>query len=414
MDKKKIFLKKTLIVILIFLIGALNITHCLGFSYKKDETTISEFKNEKFLFNKLITLDDFHDVGIKEITSPSNPFDPISPSTPEVYIQPGTEDIDVIVVNNGTFPEYDLTCNAEIYEYITDPENGTLVYEDEIAGIDLDEPNGGTKLLNFKSNTFPDEGIYKLFFDLPLEIDDFPENNQKELIISVDDTGPESAFPPIIDPPEPDGWNSWYVSCVNVTFNASDEGSGVKEIRYTISGGAEGVISGNNGTIMLCEDGEDIQVEYWAVDFVGNVEIPKNSITISIDRTKPEVSLTYEIIGGNWWQGWEFEFAVTATDAMSGICLVEWYINDELQWSDEGPGPIYIWSIRYWPIPGSSYIKVIVYDCAGNNASDTINGSDLKTFYRSNFQNHFSQYVWRLWLFDRFPPLEVFLRIINL
>jgi hypothetical protein len=412
MDKKNVFLKKILIIFLIFLVGTLSITQCLGFSIKKDDIIPTVKNHENYLFEKLITLDDFHDVGIKEITSPSNPFDPISLSSSEVYIQPGTEDIEVIVVNNGTFLEYDLICYAEIYEYITDPENGTLVYEDEITDIDLD-PDGGTKLLNFNSFTFANEGFYSLCVDLPLEIDDFPENNQRELIIAVDDTKPKSD-PPIIDPPEPNGWNGWYVTCVNITFNASDEGSGVKEIRYTISGGAEGVIPGDNGTIMICEDGDDILIEYWAVDWVGNAESPKNSFTLDIDRTPPEVSLTYEIIGGNWWQGWEFEFAVTATDDMSGICSVEWYINDELQWTDEGPGPIYIWSIRYWPIPGTSYIKVIVYDCAGNNASEAINGSDLKTIYRSNIQNQFSQYLWRVWLFDRFPFLEVFLRRIGL
>jgi len=412
MDKKKVFFKKALIILLIFLIGALNITHCLGYTYKKYETKSPVTTNENFLFNKLIMLDDFHDVGIKEITSPSNPFDPILLPVPEVYIQPGTEDIEVIVENNGTYPEYDLTCYAEIYEYITDPENGTLVYKDEITGIDLDEPYGGTKLLNFNDYTFSNEGLYNLFIDLPLEIDDFPENNQRELFIAVDDTRPESDFPPIIDPPEPDGWNDWYVSCVNVTINATDEGSGVKEIRYTVNGGPVEIIYGDNVTFMVCEDGINL-VEYWAVDWVGNVESPKHSLTIYIDKTPPEVSLTYEIIGGNMWQGWEFEFAVTADDTMSGICLVAWFNNDELMWTDDGPGPVYVWQIRFCPFPGTT-IKVIVYDCAGNNASEIINGSDIKTFDRSNFQNQYSQNLRYLWLFDRFPVLEEFLRKIGL
>ena len=368
MYKKKLFLQKILIILLTFLIGALNVTQCLGASYKKDESKI-----------QLTTIDDFHDVGIKSITSPSNPFNKFklfSLQDPEVYIQPGTEDIEVIVENNGTFPEYDLTCYVEIYEYITDPENGTLAYEDEITGIDLDEPNGGTKLLNFKSNTFPDEGIYKLFVDLPLEIDDFPENNQKELNIVVDDTEPASDYPPIFDPPEPDGWNGWYLSDVNVTLSATDDMSGVKEIRYTIDSGAEQVISGSNGSFVLTEEGYDILVEYWAIDNAGNVETPKNSFTIDIDQMPPDVSLTYEVIGGNPWQGWEFEFTLIATDEMSGICKVEIYYNDELQYTFEDPGPEYAWTFRLGELP-ESILKVIVYDCAGNRAEEIIDLSYL-------------------------------------
>ena len=411
MDKKKVFLKKSVIILLIFLIGGLNITQCLGFSYKNDITKPPETTIDNYLFKNLMKLDDFHDVGIKKITSPSNPYDPILLQSPEVYIQPGTEDIELIVENNGTYPEYNLSCFAEIYEYITDPINGTLVYEDEIAGIDLDEPYGGTNLLNFNSYTFANEGLYSLIVDLPLDIDDFPENNQRELIIGVDDTEPE-CDPPILDPSEPDGWNGWYVSCVNVTVSASDEGSGVKEIRYTVLGGLEEIINGDNVTFMVCEDGENL-IEYWAVDWVGNVESPKNFLTINIDRTPPEVGFTYEIIGGNPWQGWEVELTATAVDAVSGICRVEFYFNDELQETVDGSGPEYVWTLRYWPIPKAIF-KVRVYDCAGNYAEDFINGSDIKTSYRSNFYNRQSQNLWRLWLFDRFSLLEVFLRIINL
>jgi len=57
------------------------------------------------------------------------------------YIQPGNQDITAIVKNYGTFPKEDLTCYAEIREYITDPENGTQVYTDQIGNIDLINPS---------------------------------------------------------------------------------------------------------------------------------------------------------------------------------------------------------------------------------------------------------------------------------
>jgi hypothetical protein len=332
-----------------------------------------------------------------------------------VYIQPGTEDIEILVVNNGTFPEYDLTCYAKIYEFITDTENGTLVYEDEITGIDLDKPYGGTKLLNFKSNTFPDEGIYKLFVDLPLEIDDFPENNQRELIIAVDDTDPVSDYPPILDPPEPTGNKNWYNCNVNVTLNATDiwsngVSSGIREIRYTIDNGAEQVIPGSNDIFVLTEDGEDILVEYWAVDNVGNVESPKNSFTISIDQTSPEVCVTYEIVGGNWLQGYELEITITATDAMSGLMIIIVFLNDELIEKFQGSGPQFVWTLRYWPGQNIT-IKVIICDCAGNCAGFIFNLSDidLNRHSRDDFFNRLLQSHFFKWLIDRFFLLEVLL-----
>jgi len=392
-------------------------TNTIGIS-SNNEIIPSVKTHENFLLNKFKTLEDFHDVGIKSITSPSNPFNKFLSfllQNPKVYIQPGTEDIDVIVVNNGTFPEYDLTCFAEVYEYITDPENGTLVYEDEITGIDLDEPNGGTILLNFKSNTFPDEGIYKLCVDLPLEIDDFPENNQKELIIAVDDTDPVSDYPPVFLTPESNDCNGWYGSDVTVTFNTSDPwshgvSSGVKEIRYTVNGGAEQVIPGMTGSFLLTEDGEDILVEYWAVDCVGNVESPKNSFTIDIDKTPPDVSLTYEIVGGNPWQGWDIEICLTLTDAMSGMGLLIIFFNNELIEKVEFSGPGYLWSLRIKPNQNIT-IKVIVCDGACNCADETfyLSGFDLNRHSRDNFFNRLLQSHFFKWLIDRLFLLEVFL-----
>ena len=238
--KNNYLLNKTAILaIILFFIGSVFVPTLSGI--KEQKTTID---NE--FFNKLIMLDSFHDVGIKNITSP------------EVYIPPGTENIDVIVENNGSYPEYGLTCYAEIWEYITDPENGSLVYEDEITDIDLEEPQGGTELLNFKDFTFAYEGIYCLYIDLPLGIDDFPENNHEELIIGVDDGEPFSWIEEM-DPPEPDGENGWYVSDVNVTICAEDP-----EIQPGIPG------SGISGIMVRFGDG-------------GSQFYPEDCITIIID-----------------------------------------------------------------------------------------------------------------------------------
>jgi hypothetical protein len=343
-----------------------------------NETIINKKNTSDIDFlNKLIMPDSYHDVGIKNITSPSNPwnppkiFKPISLPLPEVYIQPGTQSIDVIVENNGTFPEYGLTCYVEIWEYITDPINGSLLYEDNITDIDLEEPMGGTETLNFKDFTFAYEGIYCLYVDLPLEIDDFPDNNQKELVIGVDDTKPISWIEEM-DPPEPDGENGWYVSDINITICAKDPdlapgipGSGV--CGFVVNGQfyPEDCV-----TIIIGEDdGDDKRVEYWAVDCVGNQE-SSHIIVIDMDQTPPTIDLTYEVISGNPIQGWVLEFTATCSDATSGMDRVEFYINDVLQDTSYG-GPTYSWSFQTHGGVNIT-IKVVAYDIAGNNATKII------------------------------------------
>ncbi len=333
MNRNPILLYKILIVGVIVLILGFGIQPAFASAQSK----CIKLKELDYLYKDYIILDSFHDVGIKNITSPKTPYPARTISNvPEVCIQLGTEDIDVNVVNNGTFPELDLTCYAEIYEYITDPENGILVYEDEITDIDLEEPNGSTKLLNFDDFTFANEGIYELILDLPLENDEYPDDNHKELIIGVDDTDPETDYPPILDPADPDGENDWYVSNITVTLNAFDPwsnevSSGVKEIRYTVNGGAQQVLSGNYGSFILSAEGSDILVEYWAVDRVGNVESPKNSFTIDIDKTPPETDLTYEIVSGNWLIGWDFLYCFMVGELMSGV-NVTYYRIDNGEW----------------------------------------------------------------------------------
>ncbi|UCF49326.1 MAG: hypothetical protein JSU91_06140, partial [Thermoplasmatales archaeon] len=314
------------------------------------------------------------------------------------WIKPGIEDIDVIVMNYGTFPNENLTCYAEIWEFITDPLNETKVYSDQIDGIDLLTPLGGSKNLQFEDFLFADEGIYLLILDFPAEPDDNKDNNGRRLYVNVDDTKPISEYPPILNPPEPDGDNGWYVDNVEVTLNATDPrsnevSSGVREIRYTINGGAEQVIPGKIGSFVLTADGEDILVEYWAIDYVGNVESPKNSFTIDIDQTVPVINLDYEVTGGNPLSGWKLTFTATATDETSKMDRVEFYLNDLCQDTVTGPGPTYEWSYTYYG-DLAIIITAIAYDKAGNYESEIIenptisaqNIPKISQMYSKNYQ----------------------------
>jgi len=159
----------------------------------------------------------------------------------------------------------------------------------------------------------------------------------------------DDTTPPVttisFDPPEPDGKNGWYVSNVNVTLNASDDITGVDITKYRINGG---IWYNYTEPFILEDDGEDILIEFYSIDNVGNQEEVK-SFEIDIDKTKPLVSLTYEVIGENQSGGWDFRFWATAIDYTSGMNRVEFFENSILQCVGYGPGPSYYWNMVLYP-----------------------------------------------------------------
>jgi len=172
------------------------------------------------------------------------------------------------------------------------------------------------------------------------------------------------------------GDEGWYVSKVNVTFNASDPLSGIAFTKYKIDDGdwenySNGVIVGSNGTHT---------VYFYSVDNAGNVEGEKN-FTIKIDRKAPSVSLTVPKDGYLYLFGREIlptafgktkiigklTAVATASDTLSGIRSVNFKLDGKLLWMDfnspyqvELPGAF----------PRSIHtLKVTAYDNAGNSAS---------------------------------------------
>jgi hypothetical protein len=315
------------------------------------------------------------------------------------YIQPGTESIDAVAINYGTFNELDLTCNAQIWEYITDPENGTKQYEDMITDIDLDEPLGGTYDLEFDDFYFEYEGRYVLYLNMPAQNDDGSKNNKISWRVGVDDTDPVSQHS--IYPPNPDGENGWYVSDVEVTLEAYDPmsydvSSGADFINYRVNDGTTQTIDGDEvieGTFSItqADDKDDVKVEYWAVDNVGNVE-DSHTFYIDMDQTDPTVDLTYEVISGNPIQGWVLEFTATCSDATSGMDRVEFFLNKVLQTVVSGSGPTYQWSFIFH---GDFVIDIRAdaYDIAGNRGFDIVEDSKPISFNYNNQNSHHKLWI---------------------
>lgn len=161
------------------------------------------------------------------------------------------------------------------------------------------------------------------------------------------------------------GGDNWYGSDNSFTFTyESDE---IKEIFY----GIDGNWSLYTGTFNV-DKGGDHTLEWYAVDYEGNQSEVDGPFYFKVDKTKPELALVYEVIGGNQWSGWELEFTATAFDSMIGMHRVEFYLNDVLQETVYGSGPTYTWNLcGYNPIVKINFYA-IAYDKAGNSVKDSI------------------------------------------
>jgi hypothetical protein len=164
-----------------------------------------------------------------------------------------------------------------------------------------------------------------------------------------------------------------------------DVSSGVDKIKYIVGEGSVQTIDGCCGSFPITQenDEDDLLIEYWAIDNVGNVE-NSHTFTVDMDQTDPTIDLTYEVVSGNPIVGWTLLFTATATDHTSGMDRVEFYLNEILQKTVMGSGPIYKWSFIYH---GDLNINVRAdgYDIAGNMASDIIEGP-VTTEYNQNTQ----------------------------
>ena len=225
------------------------------------------------------------------------------------------------------------------------------------------------------------------------------------IMVFDDNTPPVTTIS--FDPPEPDGCNGWYVSDVNVTLNATDDMSGVKEIHYRVNEGEWKVHAGDLVIFILAHDCLiDGIIEFYAVDFAENQEEINSFCCIDIDQLPPySKNLWYEVMDGNPWQGWDI--VVTAdnvTDDCSGLDRVEFYLNGLLQATVMGPGPTYTWGFTYH---GGLKITIGVGYCdvACNCVFEEI---EIKLI-RNSIQQSIHPLFLRL--IERFPLLE---RLLNL
>ncbi len=195
-------------------------------------------------------------------------------------------------------------------------------------------------------------------------------------IVSFDDDTTPPVTTCTLDPGTPDGDNGWYASDVNVTLNATDDMSGVKEINYKIGSGSWYTITGDNGTFVVDIDDDDLPIEFYAVDNAGNEETHQ-IVTIDMDQTEPDIE---EVLWEPFKEGDDWYYLITcdATDMTSGMDRVEMFIDDEHYETIEGSGPIYEFNIETSKCDYAT-LWFYHYDNAGNMFKDDIDGGPWYT-----------------------------------
>ncbi len=171
----------------------------------------------------------------------------------------------------------------------------------------------------------------------------------------------DDSNPPVttcsLDPPTPNGENGYYVSNVTAILNATDD-SGVNITYYRLYGEEWQIY---NNPFVISEDGNDILIEFYSIDTIGNIEEIKSK-SIDIDKTPPNVTFEWDIGGDNGQKIIIFTFNSNET---SGVDRVEMYINDGLWATVEGSGPEYVFEME-WPNAFKNVIiTFIIYDRAG-------------------------------------------------
>jgi hypothetical protein len=171
----------------------------------------------------------------------------------------------------------------------------------------------------------------------------------------------------------------WYSSSVQCVITAVDDVA-MGEIHYILDG-VEKVVSGDKATFSVTGNGAH-NIEFWAVDLIGNEETPHNTVpTFRIDAgSPPSVAITAPDVGlylfGNKLLSLSKVFIIgaftveaTASDAESGVYRVQFFLDGDLI-SEDTAAPFSAYcAVKHM---GAGTIKAVAEDFSGNTAEDTL------------------------------------------
>ena len=147
------------------------------------------------------------------------------------------------------------------------------------------------------------------------------------------------------------GSNGWYRGDVNAGLQATDEGSGVESVSYSLDGGESVTVEGDIATVAITGAGTHT-VTHFATDAAGNVSTPATS-TVMIDATAPTLTVA-PVNGAQYQVGTTVATGLACTDATSGVATCT------------GPATLYTGAA------GSYFATFAATDAAGNATSTTM------------------------------------------
>jgi hypothetical protein len=157
--------------------------------------------------------------------------------------------------------------------------------------------------------------------------------------------------------------NGWYPYAVNVELQATDDGSGVKELTYSALGaGGFSTKTSKNGyaSFPVTKDGITI-INYQTRDNAGNLEAVK-TLMVKIDTTAPTVTPSVSPApNAAGWNNSDVTVTLNASDAGAGVKSIAYRINSGAVQTVSG-------STATIPVTseGTTYISYWAIDLAGN------------------------------------------------
>jgi parallel beta-helix repeat protein len=153
----------------------------------------------------------------------------------------------------------------------------------------------------------------------------------------------------------------WHTEDFFVRLNATDDVSGVAEIRYRINGGSIQNVS-VDGQPCITRESANNWLEYWSIDNAGNEEFPHKLLTgIKLDKTAPVGSITINN-GDVYTISTSVTLSLTAADSTSGVC--------EVRFSDDGVWDTEPWEApadsKEWTLPSGDGAKTVYYQIKDN------------------------------------------------
>src|SRR5438093_1462718 len=154
------------------------------------------------------------------------------------------------------------------------------------------------------------------------------------------------------------GTNGWFTSPATLTLTATDTGSGVRVITYSVAGGPWQ----NYAAPLTFSDGTYV-VNYTATDWAGNTA-DVNTLVLRVDSVPPRIdAFESGTVGANGWFTSLTIVSLNASDNGSGVQRLSYRLDDEA--TEDYSGPITL-------SEGVRFINATATDVAGNIAVDPI------------------------------------------